>query len=66
MYTISGSLCGLFNSSLSQGWVPNTWKGGNVVPVYKGKNDKECVNNYRPITLISNVSKLLERVVFRN
>ena len=46
--------------------VPNTCKRGKVVPLYKGKNHTECVNNYRPLTILSNVSKLIERVVPRN
>ena len=62
-YQIAPSLCELFNKSLRTGVVPRDWKLANVVPVYK-KVDKECVENYRPISLLSLISKVLERCVF--
>ena len=43
--------------------VPFDWKLANVVPVYK-KGDQEFVENYRPISLLSLISKVLERCVF--
>ena len=62
---ISPSLCELFNKSLRTGMVPFDWKLANVVPVYK-KDDQEFVENYRPISLLSLISKVLERCVFNN
>ena len=59
-YQIAPSLCDLFNKSLRTGVVPQDWKLANVVPVYK-KEDKEHVENYRPISLLSLISKVLER-----
>ena len=59
---ISASLTALFNMSLSQGKVPQEWKEANVVPVFK-KGDVHDVSNYRSISLLSIVSKLLERVI---
>ena len=32
--------------------IPSDWKGGIVVPIWKGKGDREC-NNYRGVTLLS-------------
>ena len=43
--------------------VPFDWKLANVVPAHK-KGDQEFVENYRPISLLSLVSKVLERCVF--
>ncbi|CAB4032685.1 Hypothetical predicted protein, partial [Paramuricea clavata] len=62
---ISTSLCTLFNKSLSQGALPEDWKIANIIPVYK-KGEKEYAENYRPISLLSIVSKVLERCVFYN
>ena len=62
---MSPSLCELFNKSLRTGMVPFDWKLANVVPVYK-KGDQEFVENYRPISLLSLISKVLERCVFNN
>ena len=62
-YQIAPSLCLLFNKSLKSGIVPREWKIANVVPIHK-KGDKDHVENYRPISLLSLVSKVLERCVF--
>jgi hypothetical protein len=62
---ISPSLCRLFNKSLATGCVPVEWKQANVLPIHK-KNCVEPVTNYRPISLLSIVSKVLERCVFNN
>ena len=62
---IAPSLCKLFNKSLRLGSVPEEWKLANVVPVHK-KGDKGRTENYRPISLLSIVSKVLERIVLTN
>ena len=62
IYKISPSICALFNKSLRAGMVPDEWKLANIVPVYK-KGDREHVENYRPISLLSLVSKVFERCV---
>lgn len=60
---ISSSLCKLFNLSLSTGVFPDDWKIAKVIPVHKG-NAKNDPNNYRPISIISVVSKVFERIVY--
>ena len=62
-YQIAPSLCDLFNKPLRTGAVPQNWKLANVVSVYK-KGDKEHVENYRPISLLPLISKVLERCLF--
>ena len=59
---IAPSLCKLFNKSLYTGALPQEWKEANVVPVFK-KGDAEYAENYRPISLLPLVSKILERCV---
>ena len=61
---ISSSLCSLFNLSLSVKKVPSNWKKTNVVPIFK-KANPSIVDNYRPISLISTLSKTMERIVFK-
>ena len=63
--SIVPSLTRLFNLSLSTAKVPSNWKKANVIPIHK-KDEKNLTNNYRPISLLSVVSKLLERVVFKH
>ena len=52
----------LVNMSLEQGIVPDAMKLAKVIPIHKSKS-KELFNNYRPISLLSNMSKVLEKVV---
>ena len=59
---IAPSMTALFNKSLSLGKVPQEWREANVVPIPKKGNIHE-VSNYRPISLLSLVSKFLEQVV---
>ena len=46
------------------GSLPNDWTSANVVPVYK-KGDRRIAVNYRPISLISIVVKVMERIIYK-
>lgn len=50
------------NLSISTGIFPNIFKKAVVVPIYKG-GEVEAVSNYRPISLLSTISKIVEKVV---
>ena len=56
-------LCILFNKIMQHSCYPALWKKANVVPIHKKDNPK-LVSNYRPISLLSSVSKVFERVIF--
>ena len=60
---ISESLAALINNSLSSGVYPQSWKESVVAPVLKAGNDATKPVSYRPISLLSNVSKVAEKVV---
>ena len=62
---IAPSLCTLFNKSISSGSLPDEWKTANIVPIHK-KGDNEHAENYRPISLLCIISKVLERCVLNN
>lgn len=49
--------------SLSTGQVPMDWKTANVVPIYKQKGSRSSPLNYRPISLTSIISKLVEHII---
>ncbi|MFZ2538543.1 MAG: reverse transcriptase family protein [Oscillospiraceae bacterium] len=53
----------IINKSLKDGIFPDKWKLSHVVPIHK-KGDKQLKVNYRPISLLSNTSKVLERIVY--
>ena len=55
----------LISLSLCTGHVPSEWKQCLVVPIPKSNNNKDLPNNYRPISLLSVLSKLLERHVHK-
>lgn len=44
---------------------PDKWKIAHVIPLFK-KGDKSLPSNYRPVSLLSCVSKVLEKVVFKH
>ncbi|MCP4490451.1 MAG: reverse transcriptase family protein, partial [Gammaproteobacteria bacterium] len=52
----------LFNLCYNTGSLPEEWKLGHVVPIFK-KGNKHDVCNYRPISLTSLVAKTLERIL---
>ena len=56
-------LCIIFRNSLNSCIYLSTWKKANVIPVHK-KDDKQCVNNYRPISLLPVFGKFLEKLIF--
>jgi len=61
---LSPFICVLFNRSLDEGYLPQSQKVANIVPHLKkrGLNEADC-KNYRPVSNLPFLSKLLERVV---
>ena len=53
----------IINQSLFTGIVPNSLKIAKISPIYK-KGDRHITDNYRPISLLPVISKVLEKVVF--
>ena len=57
-------LCYIVNLSLTSDQLPKSWKCVNVNALFKqGANDKTDKDNYRPISALSTVSKVIERAV---
>lgn len=52
----------LFNNCINNGYFPNSWKEARILPINKSVNNLD-VNNFRPISLLSNVGKVLERII---
>lgn len=59
---ISESITYLCNQSIKMGIFPDKWKEGKVTPLLK-TGDKDDPNNYRPISILPVLSKLLEKHV---
>ena len=49
------------NTSLSQGIFPDEMKIARIIPLFKS-GDKQNVSNYRPISLLPQFSKILEKI----
>ena len=58
------SLTIIFNNSLSAGIFPELMKHAEVVPLYKSGIKLETTN-YRPISLLLTISKILEQFVYK-
>ena len=61
---LSQPLCDLFNFSIVTGKVPDIWKQANISPIFK-KIDASDPTNYRPISLLSSIGKVLEKIMYK-
>ena len=61
--TIASPLETIFNKSHKEGSFPNDMKHADVIPLYKSR-ERYMVNNYRPISLLVTISKVLEKIVY--
>ena len=55
-------ICHLFTSSITTGKIPSQWCTHCITPIHKA-GSKTLVNNYRPISLLCIISKVLERII---
>ena len=53
----------IFSQWIDTGSFPLEWKKANVIPVHK-KGDKQCLKNYRPVSLLPVCGKIFERLIF--
>jgi hypothetical protein len=45
-------------------YIPERWKESRICPVLK-KGDPSLINNYRPISILSNLSKVFEMILYK-
>ena len=63
-YCLLSQITDLINKSIELGQVPDILKVAKVLPLYKSKESNKFTN-YRPISLLPSLSKILERVVHK-
>jgi hypothetical protein len=61
---ISESLSIIFNKSLISGIFPDDIKSARVAPIFKS-GERSDANNYRPISVLSVLAKIFEKIVFK-
>ena len=59
---VSPVLAQIFSKSLEEGEVPADWRSANVTPIFK-KGARTKQENYRPVSLTSILSKIMESIV---
>ena len=62
--TISESLSIIFNKSLISGIFPDDIKSARLTPIFKS-GERSDANNYRPISVLSVIAKVFEKIVFK-
>ena len=53
----------IFQQSLDTGCIPATWRNANITPIFK-KGDRSQAVNYRPVSIISICSEVVEHIIF--
>lgn len=53
----------LINFSFAEGVFPSSLKIAKIIPLHK-KGERDKIENYRPISLLSTISKVLEKIIF--
>ena len=60
---LSYILAELFNKCLKESCFPDCWKVSSVVPAFKNVGERSVAQNYHPLSLLSVVSKVFEKLV---
>ena len=63
IHSIASPLTHIFNLSISTGKCPNSLKIAKVNPIFK-KDDPHEISNYRPISILPSISKILEKIIY--
>ena len=60
---ISDSLTYIFNQAITLSLFPHEWKTARVIPLYKN-GQRNLPGNYRPISVLPVISKIMERILY--
>ena len=60
-FPLSYIIAYIANRSIISGYMPNILKVGKQTPIFK--SGENCFSNYRPITVVNSISKIIEKLV---
>ena len=63
-HSIAYPISVIINKSIQTGIVPDSMKIAKVIPIYKAK-EKDNFSNYRPISLLTSMSKITEKIIHK-
>lgn len=53
----------IYNAALKTGHYPNSWKTAVIIPIHKQGKNNELAENYRPISLLSTLAKIFDKLI---
>ena len=53
----------IYKNCIDSGIFPDIWKRSHIIPIYKKKNDKRIINNYRSVSLLPICGKIFEHII---
>lgn len=53
----------IYEYCINNSYIPQIWKTGNIITIHKPNSDPKKASNYRPITLLPIMGKLLEKII---
>ncbi|XP_049316160.1 RNA-directed DNA polymerase from mobile element jockey isoform X1 [Bactrocera dorsalis] len=62
-YSLKIRLITLYNNILKQGIVPQEWKKATIIPIPKPNKSSASISDFRPISLIPCIAKVLEKII---
>ena len=63
--SIAQPLADIINLSISTGIYIDKLKISKIIPIFKEKGEKSLTKNYRPISLLSNINKIFEKIMHK-
>ena len=65
VHSVATPICHIFNQCLNRGVHPTVWKEAKIIPLPKDKNKTFTGPNSRPISILPLLSKIIEKIVFK-
>jgi len=63
--TLKEKVLEIFNLTLVTGSKPHVWKSATVIPIPKPKKSHHSTNSFHPISLLSCLGKIIEKMIAR-